>query len=95
MNKAGLIESIAQKTGGSKRSSEKALNAVLDAISETLASGERVQLVGFGTFEVRERKERAGRNPQTNERIPIAPTRTPYFKPGKLLKDSVSAFPTY
>ena len=89
MNKTELVAAVAEKTALSKKDSEKALNAVIDAIKETLAAGDKVQLVGFGTFEVRERGERKGRNPQTNEEITIAASKTPVFKAGNPFKDAV------
>ena len=90
MNKAELIGSVAEKAGIAKKDVEKAVNAVFAAIEEALAQGEKVQLVGFGTFEVRERAARTGRNPQTGEEIQIAATKVPAFRAGKALKDSVS-----
>lgn len=90
MNKAELIGSVAEKAGMPKKDAEKAVNAVLASIEEALAKGDKVQLVGFGTFEVRERAPRTGRNPQTGEEIQIAASRVPAFRAGKALKDSVS-----
>ena len=90
MTKAELINAVAQKTELSKKDSEKAVVAVLDAISETLAAGEKVALVGFGTFEVKERAAREGINPRTKEKIEIAATKVPAFKAGRALKDAVS-----
>lgn len=90
MNKAELIGSVAEKAGMSKKDAEKAVNAVFASVSDALAKGEKVQLVGFGTFEVRERAARTGRNPQTGEEIQIAASRVPAFRAGKVLKDSVS-----
>ncbi len=89
MNKSDLIEQVAEKTGLTKKDSEKALNAVLEGIEAALAKGEGVQLVGFGTFEARERKEREGRNPSTGEKIKIEAQKVPAFKPGKALKDQI------
>jgi len=89
MNKGDLIEQVAEKAGLTKKDSEKALSAVLESIEEALAKGESVQLVGFGTFEARERKEREGRNPSTGEKIKIEAMKVPAFKPGKALKDQV------
>lgn len=89
MNKTELVAAVAEKTALSKKDSEKALNAVIDAIKETLAAGDKVQLVGFGTFEVRERGERKGRNPQTKEEITIAASKTPVFKAGNPFKEAV------
>ena len=91
MNKTELVAAIAEKTELSKKEAEKALKAFTDVISEELAKGEKIQLVGFGTFEVSERAAREGRNPMTGETIQIAATKTPKFKPGKALKDQVSA----
>lgn len=81
---------VAEKTGFSKKDSDKAVVAVIDAISEALAGGDKVQLVGFGTFEVKERGERKGINPRTKEEITIAASKLPSFKAGKALKDAVS-----
>ena len=89
MNKTELVNSIATKTGMSKKNSESALNAVISSIEESLQNGEKVVLVGFGTFEVRERAERKGRNPQTKEEIIIPASKAPVFKAGKGLKDIV------
>lgn len=90
MTKAELINVVAQKTELSKKDSEKAVSAVVDAITEALASGDKVSLVGFGTFEVKERGERKGINPRTKEEITIVASKLPCFKAGKALKDSVS-----
>lgn len=90
MNKAELIAAVAQKTSLSKKDSEAAVTAALDAISAALADGEEVRLVGFGTFEVKRREARMGRNPKTKEPIPIAASKVPVFKPGKALKDVVA-----
>ena len=90
MNKTELIGVIAEKSGISKKDSEKALNAALDAITEALVAGDKVQLVGFGAFEVKARAARTGRNPKTKETIEIPASRTPQFKAGKALKDAVS-----
>ncbi|NLU42480.1 MAG: HU family DNA-binding protein [Firmicutes bacterium] len=89
MTKAELISSVAEKSGLSKKDAGTALEAVLDSITEALAGGDKVQLVGFGTFEVRQRAARTGRNPQTGEDITIAARSVPVFKPGKALKDAV------
>ena len=89
MNKAELITAVAEKTGLSKKDSEKAVNAALDTITETLETGEKVQLVGFGVFDVKTRGVRIGRNPKTKEEIEIPASRVPQFKAGKLLKDAV------
>ena len=90
MNKTELVASVAEKSGLTKKDSEKAVNAVLAAITESMENGEKVQLVGFGTFEVRERKARKAQNPQTKEEITIPATKVPAFKAGKALKDAVS-----
>ncbi|MCI6795408.1 MAG: HU family DNA-binding protein [Lachnospiraceae bacterium] len=87
MNKTELVAEIAEKAGLSKKDSEAAVKAFIDAVSESLKKGDKVQLVGFGTFEVSERPARTGRNPQTGETIEIAASRTPKFKAGKALKD--------
>ncbi len=89
MNKTELAEMVADKTGMTKKDSENAVAAVVDGITETMVKGDKVQLVGFGTFEARERKEREGRNPSTGEAIKIAAQKVPAFKPGKALKDQV------
>lgn len=90
MTKAELINVVAQKTELSKKDSEKAVVAVIDAISEALATGEKVALVGFGTFEVKERAAREGINPRTKEKIEIPSSKLPSFKAGKALKEIVS-----
>ncbi|XEC92756.1 HU family DNA-binding protein [Paenibacillus tarimensis] len=90
MNKTELIAKVAELTELSKKDATKAVDAVFDAISDALQSGEKVQLVGFGNFEVRERSARKGRNPQTGQEIEIAASKMPAFKPGKSLKDLVS-----
>ncbi len=89
MNKSELVDLVAEKAGMSKKDSEKAIKAVLDSITDGLVKGEKVQLVGFGTFEVRNRKEREGRNPATGEKIKIEALKVPAFKPGKALKDKI------
>ena len=91
MTKTELVAAVAAKSELSKKDAEKAVNAFIDAVSETLKSGDKVQLVGFGTFEVRERAEREGKNPATGEAIHIAATKVPAFKAGKALKDAVNA----
>ncbi|WP_282667984.1 HU family DNA-binding protein [Lactococcus cremoris] len=88
-NKQDLIAEVAAKTGLTKKGSEKAVNAFGEVVTEFLAKGEKVQLIGFGTFETRERAAREGRNPQTGEAIKIAATVVPAFKAGKALKDAV------
>ena len=90
MNKTELVAAVAEKTGLSKKDSEKAVNAAFDSITEALAAGEKVQLVGFGAFEVKERNARVGRNPKTKEEIQIPASRVPVFKAGKALKDVVA-----
>ena len=89
MNKADLVAAVAEKADMSKKDAEKAVKAVFDAIEESLAANEKVQLVGFGTFEVKDRAERTGRNPQTKETITIPASKVPGFKAGKALKDAV------
>ena len=90
MNKTELISAVADKAGLSKKDSEKAVNAVVDAITEALKSGDKVQLIGFGSFEVKERAARSGRNPKTNEEIEIPASKVPQFKAGKAFKDAIS-----
>lgn len=90
MNKTELVSSVANKAGLSKKDAEKAVAAIIDSVIETVAAGDKVQLVGFGTFELRERAERKGRNPRTKEEITIAASKLPVFKAGKAFKDEVS-----
>lgn len=91
MNKAELVAVIAEKTNFTKKDAEVALNAVVDGIEEALVKGEKVQLIGFGTFETRERKARQGRNPRKPEEvIQIAASKAPVFKAGKALKDAIN-----
>ena len=90
MNKAELVAAVAEKTGLSKKDSEKAVNAAFDAISTALVEGDKVQLVGFGSFETKVRNARVGRNPRTKEEIEIPASRVPAFKAGKALKDAVA-----
>lgn len=90
MNKTELVAAIAEKTELSKKNAEKALAAVLDTIAETLAAGEKVQLVGFGTFETREREARTAKNPRTGETVEVPASRTPAFKAGQALKNKVA-----
>lgn len=90
MNKTELIATVAEKAELSKKDSEKAVNAVFEAITESLKAGDKVALVGFGTFDVKERAERTGKNPRTGEPVVIAATRVPGFKAGKGLKDAVA-----
>ena len=88
-NKQELIAKVAESADLTKKEAEKAVNAVFASVSEFLAKGEKVQLIGFGTFETRERAAREGRNPQTGDSIKIAATTVPAFKAGKALKDAV------
>lgn len=90
MNKTELVAAIAEEAGLSKKDAEKALKAFTDVVTAELKKGEKIQLVGFGTFEVSERAAREGRNPQTGEAMAIAASRTPKFKAGKALKDSIN-----
>lgn len=91
MNKAELVAAMAEKTELSKKDAEAALKAFTDVVAEELKKGEKIQLVGFGTFEVSERAERVGRNPLTKEEITIPASKAPKFKAGKALKDMVNA----
>lgn len=90
MNKTDLISNVALRTGAKKKDVDMIITATLDAIEEALASGERVQLTGFGSFDVRERAERVGRNPRTRKEILIPACRVPAFRAGKSLKDRVA-----
>ena len=90
MNKAELVAAVAENTALSKKDSEKAVNAAFEAITAALVGGDKVQLVGFGAFEVKERNARVGRNPKTKEEIQIPASRVPVFKAGKALKDVVA-----
>ena len=90
MNKTELIAAVAEKSALSKKDAEKAVAATFDAITETLSKGEKVQLVGFGAFEVRERPAHKGHNPMTGAEITIAASKSPAFKAGKALKDSLN-----
>lgn len=90
MNKTELVAAISEKTELTKKDSEKALKALIDVVAEELKKGEKVQLVGFGTFEVSERAARTGKNPQTGAEIKIAACKAPKFKAGKALKDVVN-----
>ena len=90
MNKTELIAAVAESAALSKKDAEKAVNAVIDSIKGALADGDKVQLVGFGTFEVRARGARTGKNPRTGEAIKIAASKVPAFKAGKALKDAVN-----
>ena len=89
MNKAELTAAIVKKTGFTKKDAEKALGAVTDVIAEALAAGEKVQVVGFGSFEVRNRPARVARNPRTGETLTIAAGKVVRFRPGKMLKDAL------
>ena len=90
MNKTEFIAAVAEKAEISKKDSEKALKAFVDVVVEQLKAGDKVQLVGFGTFEVSERAAREGRNPQTGETMTIAACKAPKFKAGKALKDAIN-----
>ena len=90
MNKAELIAAIAAKTGDTKKGAEASVNAFVDVITDALAKGDKVQLVGFGSFEVRKRAARKGRNPRTKEEIKIPASKAPVFKAGKALKETVN-----
>lgn len=87
MNKTDLINDVAARTGMTKKDVEKVVNSFFDTVETTLKAGDKVQLIGFGTFEVRQRQARKGRNPQTGQEISIPATRVPAFKAGKALKD--------
>ncbi len=90
MNKSELIAAVAEQAAMSKKDAEKAVNAVVAAVTDALVDGDKVQLVGFGTFEVRARDARTGKNPRTGEVIKIAASKVPAFKAGKALKDAVN-----
>ena len=90
MNKTELVAAVAAKTEMSKKNAEKAVAAVLETVAETLAAGEKVQLVGFGTFEAREREARTAKNPRTGETVEVAASRVPAFKAGQALKSKVA-----
>ena len=90
MNKAELISAVAEKAGLSKKDTEKVINATFETITDELVAGVKVSLVGFGSFDVKQRAERVGRNPATREEITIPASRTPQFKAGKALKDAVA-----
>ncbi len=89
MNKSELIAAMADKAGLSKKDTEKALAAFIDSVSEELKAGKKVQLVGFGTYEIRERAARTGINPRTGDQIKIAASKAPVFKAGKAFKDAI------
>ena len=90
MNKTELIAAVAEKAGLTKKDAERAVNATIDAITESLAKGDKVQVSGLGSFEVKNREARTGRNPQTGETIQIAASKLPTFKAAKALKDAVA-----
>lgn len=90
MNKTELTAALAAKTGFAKKDAEKAVNAFVEVVTETLTAGDKVQVVGFGTFEVKERPARTARNPRTGEEIQIEASKAPAFKVGKALKDAVN-----
>ena len=90
MNKTELIAAVAEKAELSKKDAEKAIKAFTDVVAEELVKGEKIQVVGFGTFEVSERAAREGRNPHTGEPMPIAASKAPKFKAGKALKDALN-----
>ena len=90
MNKTELVAKLAEKAALSKKDAEKALNAFVEVVTDELAGNGKVQVVGFGTFEVKDRPAREGRNPQTGEQIKIAASKAPVFKAGKALKDTVN-----
>ena len=90
MNKGELIASVAEKAELSKKDADKVVAAVLDSVSDALVAGDKVQIIGFGTFEVRERASRVGRNPKTGEELKISASKVPAFKAGKALKDKVN-----
>ncbi|MFQ3542975.1 HU family DNA-binding protein [Halobacillus rhizosphaerae] len=89
MNKTDLINAVSEKADLSKKDATQAVDSVFESIMDSLKDGEKVQLIGFGNFEVRERAARKGRNPQTGEEIEISASKVPAFKPGKALKDAV------
>ena len=90
MNKTELIALTAERTGLTKKDTERVINAALDAVSAAMASGDKVQLSGFGAFDVKDREARVGRNPHTKEAIDIPATRVPVFKPSKALRDLIA-----
>ena len=92
MNKAELVAAVAERTELSKKDAEKALKAFVDVVAEELKKGEKIQLVGFGTFEVSERAAREGRNPANGQPMQIAASKAPKFKAGKALKDAINAY---
>jgi len=90
VNKTELVGSVAEKTGMTKKDAEKAITALFESIEGALAQDDKVQVIGFGTFEVKSREERKGRNPQTGAEITIPASKSPVFKAGKSLKDAVN-----
>ena len=90
MNKTQFVDAVAQKAGMSKREAEAAVNAMTAVVADALKAGDKVQLIGFGTFEVRERPERVAKNPRTGETVKVAASKAPAFKAGKALKDSIN-----
>ena len=90
MNKTELVAVVAEKTGMTKKDAERVVNATVDTIIQNLSKGEKVQISGFGNFEVKAREARVGRNPRTKEAIEIPATRLPVFKASKVLKDTIS-----
>lgn len=93
MNKADLVAKVAEKSGVTKKDAEKAVAGIFAAVQEALVAGDKVQVLGFGTFEVKERAARIGRNPQTGDELQIAASKNPSFKPGKALKEAVNVKP--
>lgn len=91
MNKGQLVNELAKKTAFSRKDAEKTLNAFVDSITDSLKKGEKVQLIGFGTFDVKKRPARVARNPRTGAELKIAASKAPVFKAGKALKDNVNA----
>ena len=90
MNKTELVAAVAEKTGASKKDREKLVSAVFETMTDALVAGEKVSMVGFGAFEIKERPARTGRNPRTKETIEIPASRAASFKPGKALKDAIN-----
>jgi len=91
VNKTELVAKVAEQAGLTKKDAEKAVNALFASVEQALVAGDKVQMIGFGTFEVRERSARKGRNPQTGEVLEIAASKNPVFKAGKALKDAINA----
>lgn len=89
MNKAGLVEEVSDKTGNTKKQAGNVIDAITDTVKETLSKGERITLVGFGTFHVRQRKAREGRNPRTGKKLEIPAKKVPKFRAGKKLREAV------